>query len=225
MTVKALSFIDHLSNDSQIADLGCGTGGQTMVLAQHAPGSVTGIDLFPTFIDLFNRNAEQRNLQDRVRGVVGSMDALTFPEESLDLIWSEGAIYIMGFEAGLRAWKPLLKPGGYIAVTELTWLKPDPPAEVKEFWNEGFPAMKSLEENLEIIHACDYYLIDYFVLPNSSWTNDYYQPMKTRIGMLREQYQSDPKRLQQLDFELEETDIFNRYNEWYGYGFYIMQTK
>jgi hypothetical protein len=43
--------------------------------------------------------------------------------------------------------------------------------------------------------------------------------------MLREQYQSDPKRLQQLDFELEETDIFNRYNEWYGYGFYIMQTK
>ena len=33
----------------------------------------------------------------------------------------------MGFEAGLRAWEPLLKPGGYIAVTELTWLQPDPP--------------------------------------------------------------------------------------------------
>jgi hypothetical protein len=43
--------------------------------------------------------------------------------------------------------------------------------------------------------------------------------------MLREQYQSDPDRLQQLDFEQEEINIFNKYHEWYGYVFYIMQTK
>jgi SAM-dependent methyltransferase len=164
-------------------------------------------------------------LNKRIHVLNQSMKELKFPPASFDLIWSEGAIYIMGFEAGLRAWKPLLKPGGYIAVTELTWLKHDPRAEVKEFWNEGFPAMKSLEENLEIIHACDYYLIDYFVLPNSSWTDNYYQPMQGRSNMLREQYHSDPDRLQQLDFEQEEIDIFNKYHEWYGYFFYIMQIQ
>ena len=36
-TLKALSFINNLTVQSLIADLGCGTGGQTMVLAQHTP--------------------------------------------------------------------------------------------------------------------------------------------------------------------------------------------
>ena len=83
VTIKALSFIDNLTNESRIADLGCGTGGQTMVLAQHAPGQITGIDLFPTFIDLFNLNADKQNLCERVKGIVGSMDNLPFREEEV----------------------------------------------------------------------------------------------------------------------------------------------
>ena len=67
-TIKALSFIDNLTPESRIADLGCGTGGQTMVLAQHAPGQITGIDLFPDFINRFNQNAAKLNFQDRGRG-------------------------------------------------------------------------------------------------------------------------------------------------------------
>ena len=82
VTIKALSFIDHLTNGSGIADTGCGTGGQTMVMACHAPGHITGIDLFPTFIDLFNLNANKLNLQDRVNGIVGSMDNLPFQHEA-----------------------------------------------------------------------------------------------------------------------------------------------
>ena len=105
VTIKALSFIDNLNDGSCIADIGCGTGGQTMVLAQHVPGQITGIDLFPAFIDLFNANARKMNLQDRVTGVVASMDKLTFDNEELDLIWSEGAIYNIGFERGLNEWK------------------------------------------------------------------------------------------------------------------------
>jgi methylase of polypeptide subunit release factors len=73
VTIKALSFIDNLNDKSLIADIGCGSGGQTMVLAQHAPGNVTGIDLFPIFIDMFNRNVEKLNLPDRVKGIVGSI--------------------------------------------------------------------------------------------------------------------------------------------------------
>ena len=70
-TLKALSFVDGLTDESFIADIGCGTGGQTMVVAGHVPGRITGIDLFPGFIDIFNRNARQLGLQDRVKGIVG----------------------------------------------------------------------------------------------------------------------------------------------------------
>ena len=40
VTLRALSFIENLTSDSHIADIGCGTGGQTMVMAQHAPGQL-----------------------------------------------------------------------------------------------------------------------------------------------------------------------------------------
>ena len=98
-TRKALSFIDNLTENSRIADIGCGTGGQTVTLAQHAPGKITALDLFPDFIQIFNRNAIQLGLQDRIKGIVGSMtDPLPFENESLDLLWSEGAIYNIGYE-------------------------------------------------------------------------------------------------------------------------------
>lgn len=224
-TRRAFRKLSALPEEPVILDVGCGPGAQTLDLADLSDGVIYAVDTHQPFLARLQENVTELGLDKRIHVLKQSMKELQFAPTSFDLIWSEGAIYIMGFEAGLRAWKPLLKPGGYIAVTELTWLKPDPPAEVKEFWKTGYPAMKSLEENLDIIHACDFYLIDYFVLPNSSWTDDYYQPMKARIDMLREQYLSDPDRLQQLDIEQEEIAIFNQYNEWYGYVFYIMQTK
>ena len=105
VTLKALSFIDNLNEESQIADLGCDTGGQTMTLADHVKGKITALDLFSNFIDILNQKANQWGLQNRVKGIVGSMDNLPFGEEELDLIWSEGAIYNIGFERGLNEWR------------------------------------------------------------------------------------------------------------------------
>lgn len=133
MTIRALSFIDNLTAESRIADIGCGTGGQTMTLAQHAPGTITGVDLFPEFIRQFDANARKLNLESRVKGVVSDMCNLSFGQEELDLIWSEGAIYNIGFQRGLTEWCKFLKPGGYIAVTEVSWFTPERPAEIETF--------------------------------------------------------------------------------------------
>ncbi|HPV57451.1 MAG TPA: SAM-dependent methyltransferase, partial [Tenuifilaceae bacterium] len=54
VTIKALSFIDNLTENSRIADIGCGTGGQTMTLAQNSQGNIIGVDLFQNFVDIFN---------------------------------------------------------------------------------------------------------------------------------------------------------------------------
>jgi len=139
VTIKALGFVDNLKNEARIADIGCGTGGQTMVLAEHAPGHITGIDLFPDFIEIFNANSRKRNLQNRVKGIVGSMDNLPFEDETLDLIWSEGAIYNIGFERGLNQWHRLLKKGGFIAVSEASWFTVARPDEIDRFWKDAYP--------------------------------------------------------------------------------------
>ncbi len=117
MTYKALEFLDDLDRVALTADLGCGSGGQTMILARHLTGTVVGLDLFPDFISVFNDNAQKQGLGERVMGVVGSMDDLPFEKESFDLIWSEGAIDNIGFEKGLAHWHRFLKKHGYVAVT------------------------------------------------------------------------------------------------------------
>jgi ubiquinone/menaquinone biosynthesis C-methylase UbiE len=117
MTIKALSFLDNLDKISRVVDLGCGTGGQTMVLAQNITGNITGLDFLPDFINVFNDNAKKLNLQERVKGIVGSMENISFKKDEFDLIWSEGAIDNIGFEKGLNYWNGFLKRNGYIAVT------------------------------------------------------------------------------------------------------------
>lgn len=136
-----------------------------MVLAGHIPGQITGLDLFPDFIDIFNRNARQSGLQDRVKGIVGSMDNLPFQNEELDLIWSEGAIYNIGFERGLNEWRRYLKPGGYIAVSESSWFTDERPAEINDFWVNAYPEIDTIPGQVAKIHKAGYLPVATFILP------------------------------------------------------------
>lgn len=137
-------------------DIGCGTGGQTMVLAQHTSGIIRGVDLFPNFINLFNANAVLLNLQDRVKGLIGSMDKLPFQQEEFDLIWSEGAIYNIGFERGLNEWRKFLKTGGYIAVSEISWFTDERPAKIDEFWMVAYPETDTIPKKVEQMQKAGY---------------------------------------------------------------------
>ena len=169
VTLKALSFIDNLTDTSLIADIGCGTGGQTMVLAGHAPGQITGVDLFPGFIEIFNRNAKRSGWQDRVKGIVGSMDNLPFQEEEFDLIWSEGAIYNIGFERGLKEWRKYLKKGGYIAVSESSWFTDERPKEINDYWVDAYPEIDTIPNQVAKIYEAGYLPVATFILPETCW--------------------------------------------------------
>jgi SAM-dependent methyltransferase len=105
-----------------IADLGCGTGASTLVLADALDACIAAVDIFPAFLRRLDDDAERRGVADLITTVAASLDALPFADETLDAIWSEGAIYNIGFERGLGLWRRSLKPGAVIAVSELTWL-------------------------------------------------------------------------------------------------------
>ena len=134
---QALEFLKPLNQFSKIADLGCGTGTQTLLLAKYLSGNITGLDIFSNFIDKLNENAKNRNLASRVTGITGSMENLPFQKNSLDLIWSEGAIDNIGFEKGLSYWHGFLKKEGFIAVTCPSWLTKEQPTVVEEFWSDA----------------------------------------------------------------------------------------
>lgn len=221
VTIKALSFVEGLTDYSRIADIGCGTGGQTMVLAEHAPGLITGIDLFPAFIDLFNANAQRQNLQQRVRGVVGSMDSLPFQTEEFDLIWSEGAIYNIGFERGLREWRPFLKQGGYLAVSEASWFTEERPAEIEAFWQDAYPGIDTIANKVGQMQRAGYLPVATFVLPENCWTDHFYGPQTAAQTAFLEKHPGNATAERFIANERREAALYARYNAYYGYVFYI----
>jgi SAM-dependent methyltransferase len=222
-TRQALEMLTGLPAQPLILDLGCGPGLQTLDLARYTKGKVLAIDTHQPFLDQLQKRAQAAALSARITTANESMFALPFPEKSFDLIWSEGAIYIIGFEAGLRAWKPLLRPGGYLGVTEISWLQPDPPEEIRAYWQAEYPGMRGVAENLATIRAAGYRETGHFTLPASSWWTDYYTPLEARLPRLREKYQGDPEALAQLDAAQEECNLHRKYSDWYGYVFYLMQ--
>ena len=221
-TARALSMTLPLPRDPHILDIGCGPGAQTLVLAKQTGGHVTAIDTHQPFLDDLKRRAERAHLASRIHPQHGDMTALEIGEASFDLIWSEGAIYIMGFREGLQAWRRFLKPGGALAVTEATWLVDDPPDEARRFWQAAYPAMKHVEENIAILQEAGYSHVGHFTLPESAWWDDYYTPVEHRIAALRKQYQDDAEALAILDEEQREIDLYRKFSPSYGYVFYIM---
>lgn len=221
-TIMALKFINNLTPQSRIADLGCGTGGQTVTLAQNAPGYITGLDLFPDFINILNRNAHTLGLSGRVKGMVGSMvETLPFEKESLDLIWSEGAIYNIGFEQGLNEWRQYLKKGGYIAVSEASWFTPERPAEIYDFWMEYYTEIDTIPNKVAQIQNAGYIPVATFILPENCWTEHYFAPCcKIQEAFLKKHQRS--KIVEELIAgQRREMELYHKYKEFYGYVFYI----
>lgn len=221
ITSKALSFIENIDEDSRIVDIGCGTGGQTMVLAENTNAKITGIDLFPRFIDLFNANAQKHNVHHRVVGKEESMDKLTLEEASIDLIWSEGAIYNIGFERGLNAWRKFLKKNGCIAVSEVSWLTSDPPKEIYDFWQDAYPEIDTIAKKVEQMQNAGYIPVASFVLPESCWTEHFYAPQVEAQKLFLAKYANDKAASAFIQNQQHEEQLYYKYKEHYGYVFFI----
>ena len=140
-TLRALSFIPGLTAASHVADLGCGTGSSALLLARTLGCRVTALDLFPDFLDRLRTRADALGLSPRLTTVEASMDSLPFADDAFDAIWSEGAIYNVGFARGLRLWRRHIRPGGFLAVTDATWLTADRPAAIADFWNDAYRSL------------------------------------------------------------------------------------
>jgi len=221
ITIKALDFIDNLTQKSKIVDIGCGTGGQTMVLAQNIEGNITGIDLSPGFIKIFNANAKKQKLQDRVNGIVGSMDDLRFQNEEFDLIWSEGAIYNIGFERGLNYWHKYLKKGGYIAVTEASWFTEERPEKIEKFWRDAYPEITTIPDCVSTMQKSGYIPVSTFILPEYCWTDNFFAPQIPVQENFLKKHEGNKTVQEFVEMERHEAKLYQKYKEFYGYVFYI----
>ena len=179
-------------NEPRILDIGCGSGISTLELAKLSNGEIIGIDIDQSALNRFSTHIEKAGLSDRVRALNCSMSNMDFPDESFDIIWSEGSIYAIGFEKGLREWKHLLKPDGYMVIHD----------------EKG-----NVSKKLKQISSCGYEMLDYFILDIETWWTEFFAPLEQLIIKYRTRQTYDPKMLEEFNQAQKELDAFKRYPE------------
>ena len=221
-TLKALSFI-HLPNDQnlKIADIGCGSGGQTLTLAQKINGQITAVDLYPEFLHELNEKSERLGLKEKIVTLQKSMEDLPFKSEEFDIVWSEGAIYNIGFQNGIKKWKLYLKVGGYLAISEITWITNSRPKEIEDFWKQEYPEIDTSSNKIRILETNGYSLVGFFYLNQESWIENYYKPMEARFESFLKRHNNSELARKVVEDNKSEIILYLKYKDYYGYGFYI----
>lgn len=223
ITAKALLMLPAFSKNARIIDAGCGPGRATIVLAQSLNATILAVDLEETFLRILEQKAHDLGLANNVVTKVGDMAELAEPNESIDLIWSEGAVYCIGFDKALANWHPLLKSSGIIACTELSWLTENPSSEPASFWYTSYPDMRSTTENIHAAKRLGYVCMNNFVLPASCWWDEYYSPMQKRIDSLSSEAVHDHALACAIEEASKEISLYRKYGDQYGYVFYLLQ--
>jgi ubiquinone/menaquinone biosynthesis C-methylase UbiE len=222
-TRKAYIMLRDLPENPKILDIGCGPGMQTRWLAHLSNVSIEAIDKYEPYLEQLRKSAEEEGLSDKIRAVNGDMSKLNYKNGFFDIIWSEGSIFIIGFKEGLREWRRLLTSKGYLVVSHVSWLKTDVPEELKQYWEKNYPAITTIQQNLETAAKTGYRIIGYFVLPEESWWENYYTPILRKLPAVREAHGNNEEALKFLASEELEIEMFRRYSDYYGYVFYILQ--
>lgn len=187
-TRKAFRMLPEIDKP-QILDVGCGSGVPTMELARLSNGEIIGLDINQDLLDVLARKIEKAGLSDRVKAVKCSIFDMEFLDESFDIIWAEGSIYVIGFKRGLQEWKRFLKPNGFMVIHD----------------EKG-----NINEKLEQISSCGYELLGYFILNEDTWWAEYFAPLEKLIGETQTKYADDAKVPGELHNAQQEIDMFKK---------------
>jgi hypothetical protein len=127
----------------------------------------------------------------------------------------------MGFEAGIRAWKRFLRPGGVLVVSELTWTTSARPADVEAHWASEYPGITTASANIAMLEQAGYTLLGSFILPPRCWTANYYAPLRAAIPAFLERHENSDMASRIVAAEEAEMALYDQWGEWYGYAFYV----
>jgi len=220
---EALGRLPPLRKPPTILDLGCGPGRQSIVLAKHFRTPVQAVDLCQPYLDQMMDAAQAVGVESLIQPRREDFTRLPDAPRSIDLIWSEGAAWVMGMGPSLECWAPLLRDRGVMVVSDCVWTTETPPAEAKAFWSRAYPGMTDAVGVMALARQAGLTVFDHFPLPASAWWDEYYGPLRRRIAALRAEAAADEALAAQLDAAEAEIALFEKQGDSYGYAMFLMR--
>lgn len=220
---QALGLMTSLPAVPRVLDLGCGPGSGSSRLAAHTGGRVTALDLHAPFVAQQAAAALTETGGTPVDGVCADMRTAPFADGTFDLVWSEGALYSIGFRDGLDVCARLVRPSGYLAASEAVWTVPDPPDEVRQWWEAEYPDIQPISSKVSDVSHAGFAVVGHFTLPRAAWWDHYYVPMRARVQVLRSPWEGDDVGLGVIAQLEHEIAMFERFGHTYSYEFIVGQ--
>ena len=156
---------------------------------------------------------------------VGDMNALELPPRSFDLVWCEGALFVPGFERGLRIIRDRCceaRPGGRQRGGVAAPAPRRSPTTSSQFWTEAYPAMTDVEGNLALARQAGFAALDHFTLAAEGWAA-YVDPVERRMNEVLAKHPGDPDAEKAAEAERREFAMFRKNRGWFGYEFFLLQ--
>ncbi|WP_224814656.1 trans-aconitate 2-methyltransferase [Hasllibacter sp. MH4015] len=200
--------VGEVTSRAHVLDAASGPGGDIGALLRVAArGHVTAIDQHAPFIEA----AQARwGKDDRVTLLTG--DFLS-PEGPFDFIWSAGAVYFVGIETALDAWRKALADGGVIAFSEPCLFTDNPSEGAVAFWG-GYDKLTNPDGIAAQIAAAGFETLAARPVSDIGWES-YYRPLEDRVAKLRRG--ADERLLKLLDDEGQEPERWRKHKHETGY--------
>lgn len=165
-TITKIMNSIFLPDNPSILEIGSNTGFTSIELAKLLPNAtIVGIDINKNAVNKSKQALykETKQIQDRVNFQLGDATSLKFRDNSFDFIITGGANTFIeedNREQAVKEYKRVLKPNGFLSITNLFYDKPVPLSLLNELesilgfrikpWRRGYWLDLFLNSNMEL---------------------------------------------------------------------------
>jgi SAM-dependent methyltransferase len=131
---EEIAGLCHIGQGSYVLDVGCGAGVTACFLARRYGCRVAGVDIRARMVERSQEQAKREGVADRVEFRVADAQDLPFADGLFDAVITESVTaFPADKQKAVNEYARVTRPGGYVGLSEATWLKSPPPPEL-EAW-------------------------------------------------------------------------------------------
>jgi arsenite methyltransferase len=128
---EELAVLCHIGPGTTVLDVGCGAGVTPSFVAKRFGCRVVGVDIREKMVERSRERARKEGVADRLEFRVADVQDLPFEDDLFDAVMSESVTaFPEDKQRAVDEYVRVTKPGGYVGLSEATWLKTSPPPEM-----------------------------------------------------------------------------------------------
>ena len=108
-----------IDENSHVLDVGCGTGENSVYLAEKYGCRVTGFDISERMVERANERAVSSGLEDRLSFSIGDAYDLDFPDGTFDVVMTVFVSQFLDLKWVFKEFRRVLKDGGWLGINEM----------------------------------------------------------------------------------------------------------